>query len=612
MMAMAAGSVFMSSCSDDLDLTNPNQYDANGFWTKETDFTGNLVALMNQWRANYDKTVMFHAGEYRTDYYWTKNGTDGSGLRDTNPPLNLISEQQPQFSNFANFYGLISNCNTFLYYDSQRGDVMSQQCRDYLLGMVYGMRAWCYFQIHKMYGTGPLRLNADVILGNYDDVALRMPRCTATEMVDQIKKDLDESMKHFNAAGNYTNAYYTIGTGANFWRKATTEMLAGEFYLWTGKVSTLDYKANPANVVLAKQYFLNVLNNYGFQLAPTYNDAINGTQASNKEYIFATYYSETEATDNWFNYIMYDPETGGSRNNFWSCVEQDGTTPCTTANRLTYWVDPVTGKKERNTFYNQRMTGQQHQAVRNAYWYQFDERDSRRNVLMPIYLITPEEQKADVQYIENFDFDNHILAGCYVWKYHGTLGMQGKMVGTNYMPYYRLAAVYSYLAECANYEGNNSEVETYINALRKRAYGDKWDEATDAFKAGSFAENEVAILQENAKEFFQEGHRWWDLRRMTLVKGGSDKDHLIFQPQGCLGYGLTVGPNMYEVTANYDTLGENEISTNTPLLDYATQMHLVLWPLDGNLLQSDDALMQTPGYTSTVDQGKRQTPWIEN
>ena len=593
--AVAGSALVATSCADDLDLSNPDGYDAGNFWRTEANFTGNLVALMNQWRG-FDKTTLFYTGEFRTDYYWPHSGTDGSGLRETMWPENAIDYTTPGLTNFGGYYGMISNCNTFLYYDEERGDVMSEQCREYLRGMIYGMRAYCYFQIHKLYGSGPLRIKPDVLLGNYDEVALQMPRATAEEILAQIKSDIDASLAHFNAAGNYSNSLYSGNRGHNFWTKAATEMLAGEVYLWSGKVSTLDHQADPADVAKAKTYFTNVLNNYGFSLMPTFNDAINGSKSANTEVIFATYYSETELTTNWFNYIMYDTGTGASPNNFWSCVEKDGTTWSTTANRLTYWYDPLNNTKERNTFYNERMNGQQHQAVRNAYWYRFDQEDSRIKQFMPLYLIKPEERAADLQYIPNFDFNDHILAGCYIWKYHGSMGTGGRMIGTNEMPYYRLAQVYLNLAEIANYEGNNSDVVRYINAIRERAYGSNWDVTKYGYTAGDFKANEIAILQESAKEFFQEGKRWWDLRRMTAVKGGQDSDHLIFRPEGCIGYGLTVGPNMYEVTANYDQLGTFTIETNTPVLDYATQKHLVLYPLDTDLLDGDKLLRQNPGY----------------
>lgn len=606
--AVIGSGLCVSSCADDLDLSNPDGYDAGNFWRSESNFTGNLVALMNQWRANYDQMVLRNAGELRTDYYWPIAGTDGSALRDQWITLNQYDATNTQFSNFANIYGMISNCNTFLLYDEERGDILADDCRNYLEGMIYGMRAWCFFQLHKMYGTAPLRTSPDVILGNYDEVSLRMPRSTAEELLNQVKSDVEKSIEHFNAAGNYTNSLYTGNRGVNFWTKAASEMLAGEVYLWSAKVSTLDHKAGgAAEVAKAKTYFQNVVNNYGFSLMPTFNDAIN-TKTNNTEVIFSTYYEKTEATTDWFNYITYDPNTGGSRGNFWSAVGPDGTTWSTDASRVSYYRNDT----DRNEFFLTKMQGQQHHAVRNAYFRQFDREDDRIYQFQPIYLIKP-EQLADpddpddkgVWYVENFNPDDYILAGCYIWKYHGSMGDAGKMIGTNDMIYYRLPLALMYLAEIANYEGNNGDVEKYINQVRGRAYGENF--AGHEYHAGTFLENEVAILQEKAKEFFQEGQRWWDLRRLTAVKDGSDRDHLVFRPEGCIGYGLDLDahPDWYEVTASYDFLGRYTIETNTPLLDYATQKHVVLWPLDKGTLDADDALTQTPGYSDNI-------PWIEN
>lgn len=606
-MAILGGALCVTSCADELNQSNPDGYDAGNFWRTESNFTGNLIALMNQWRGNYDQNTLFLAGELRTDYYWTAGGTDGSSLNNAWVTLNQYDAVNTQFNNFANIFGMISNCNTFIYYDGQRGDILPENCRNYLLGMIYGMRAWCFFQLHKMYGTAPLRINADVILGNYDEVALRMPRSTAEELLNQIKSDVETSLQHFNAAGNYTNSIYAANRGVYYWSKAATEMLAGEVYLWSGKVSTLDHKAvGAADVAKAKGYFENVVNNYNYSLMPTYDAAIN-TKTNNTEVIFSTYYSKTEATTDWFNFITYDPNTGGSPGNFWSAVGPDGTTWSTQASRLTYYYDPATGVSKRNEFYNTRMQGQQRYAVRNAYFRQFDMEDSRVKIFQPIYFIKPEEVTDNVQYVENFNPDDYILAGCYIWKYHGSMGDAGKMIGTNDMIYYRLPLAYMYLAEIANYEGNNAGVVNYINKLRERAYGDNWNEAKFGYTAGSFLDNEVAILQEKTKEFFQEGQRWWDLRRMTAVKDGKDKDHLVFRPEGCIGWGLDLAshPDWYEVTANYDDLGRNLITTNTPLLDYATQKHIVLWPVNKSTLDADDALTQTPGYSDNI-------PWIEN
>ncbi len=146
----------------------------------------------------------------------TVEGIDGSGLRDLDPPRNAIDASHPQLTNFGNWYKLISECNTYLYYDEQRGDIIDPTAREYLLGMVYGMRAYAFFQVHKIYGTGPLRTTADVVLGNYDDNTLKMPRCEAEDLLNQIKSDVQASISHFNAGSGYSNGVFNANKGVYY------------------------------------------------------------------------------------------------------------------------------------------------------------------------------------------------------------------------------------------------------------------------------------------------------------------------------------------------------------------------------------------------------------
>ena len=134
-------------------------------------------------------------------------------------------------------------------------------------------------------------------------------------------------------------------------------------------------------------------------------------------------------------------------------------------------------------------------------------------------------------------------------------------------PYFRLSWCYLALAEIANMEGDNAAVVSNINKVRERAYGSEWNVATYGYTAGDFTQNELAILREKDKEFIQEGHRWWDVRRMTLTKGGKA---LVFCPEG-------------------------NIDSTNPLLTDA-EAYKLLWPLDKTLLSKDPALKQTPGY----------------
>ena len=91
---------------------------------------------------------------------------------------------------------------------------------------------------------------------------------------------------------------------------------------------------------------------------------------------------------------------------------------------------------------------------------------------------------------------------------------------------YRYADCLLLMAEAKALLGQDITEE--INAVRKRAYGANWDENVYGYTAGTFLENEVAILREKDKEFIQEGQRWWDLLRMTYTKGG---DALVFHKE---------------------------------------------------------------------------------
>ena len=581
-----AGTGMLTSCS--LDLTNPDGPTATGFFDEQDKFILNIIGITQEWRTDFDTNTMRNAGELRSGIY-TITGIDGSALNDITYINNVLDEAHPQFDNFAGYYGVIGNLNAFLYYAEENAGVFtSELARNYLVGMAHGMRAYCYFQLYKMYGTCPLRKDPDVLLGNFNATELAMPRAEASEVLAFIKEEVDASLAAFNAGSGYNDARVL---GANFWNKAATEMLAGEVYLWSGKVSTGNQNANPADITTAKGYFQNVINNYGYAMQPTYDDVF--AKGGNSEVIFATFYGYGIATANWYYASLWKPDTGTAKGTYWSCYGYDGLTPINNAYRLGCFINEA-GEQVYNNFYYHGVSGivNRYQDS-NAVWYQYDAEDTRRSVLMDNYLVENDEKS--LNFIENFDKDTHHLAGTFVYKYKGEL-QNDNIAGTNHMIYYRLPLAYMYLAEIANYEDNKADVERYINIVRKRAYGDNWNEAEFGYKAGDFRSNEVAILQEKTKEFLQEGQRWWDIRRLTGVKGGTDRDHLIFQPESCAGWGLDVAAHPYwnEVCSDVANLADCPLITDQPVLDYATKSHMVLWPINTALIS--DTVKQTPGY----------------
>lgn len=597
-VAAVACSGMLGSCS--LDITNPDGPTATGFFDSEDKFTLNLIAIMQEWRNDFDVMTMRSAGELRSGIY-TITGIDGSALNDITYVENALDVAHPQFNNFGGYYGVIGNLNGWLYYAEENSGVFnSEAAKHYMTGMVKGMRAYCYFQLYKMYGEVPLQTFPSVQLGVFDREKLTQPREACSVILKFIKDEIAASISEFAAGASYTNQQLQT---KNFWTPAATQMLAGEVYLWSGKVSTGDHTADPADVATAKGYFENVVNNYGFAMQNTYDNVF--AVANNSEVIFSTFYGYTIATGSWQYASLWNPTTGQAKGQFWNCFGEDGTTPISTAYRTGTYVNEE-GEQVYNYMYYHGPASVNRYQYRNAVWYQFNENDTRRSILQDQYLATNAEngldengdpiegQDALIQ-IENFDKDAHHLAGVFVYKYKGQ-EINNSILGINHMIYYRLPLAYMYLAEIANYNGNNTDVEFYINKIRERAYGANWDASVYGYTAGSFRENEVAILQEKTKEFLQEGQRWWDIRRLTGVKGGTPQDHLIFQPESCAGWGLDLAshPMWNEVCSNLATLEDCPVLTNKPVLDWTTQKQMVLWPINQSLIS--DKVLQTEGY----------------
>ena len=397
--------------------------------------------------------------------------------------------------------------------------------------MGYGLRAFYFYDLYRNYGKIPLRTGIEVIEGVIDPTQLYMEQSECADVVAQIKSDLEASYKNFGSVSQFD--YLSLGGDKNYWSKAATECLMADFYLWISKVSMGNYTADTSNLAEAKTHLNNVISNYGLSLLPKFSDILNAKNKNNAELIYAVAYSETEATNS-LGSFAYNTSTGMVSQKFY---KSDG---------VTLFGDPV-GLKGGVVMRNEHKIG---------LYRLFDDDDSRRDAtFIPAYNAKDEwEAKGDV-------------AGIITSKNLGYMTTSGTWSYCGDFPYYRLSWCYLALAEIANMEGSGEDVAKNINIVRKRAYGDAWDEAKYGYKAGDFTQNELAILHEKDKEFVQEGQRWWDVRRMTLTKGGKA---LVFCPEGNIG-------------------------TETPLLSDA-EAYKLLWPLDKTLLGNDTALKQTPGY----------------
>lgn len=514
-----------TSCSDALDLAPIDYYGSGSYWKTEAHATGYIDGIHKHLRdAAWQHTITF--GELRGGHYISGTSGDGSSVYNGSIIQQNFDANNTGVSKFGDLYGRITNCNLFIARVTD-ADYIAEAKKNYYLGMVYGIRAFYYFDLYRIYGGVPLRLGVEVVDGELDPTKLYMPRAKASEVMAQIKSDLQKSLDYFGSVNDF-NPY---GMGKKvYWNKAATESLIGEVYLWNAKVTTGDNTANQADLAVAKQHLENVANNYGLKMLTEFPRVFDATNKANDEIIFAIRYAEGEAS-NAVNQYIYNVGTGQTNKNAYL---EDGT----------LFDDPLQIATS---------SSQQRYEYTKQFFEIFDKKDSRRNAtFLPSY---------------NKDSDgNLIYRGVSTKKNIGYINSNGIRQWVGDFVFYRLPWVYLSLAEIANMEGDNTKVEEYINKVRQRAYGANWS-SEFTFTASDFTTNELAILREKDKEFVQEGQRWWDLRRMTLTKGGK---HLVFTQEGSVD--------------------------GNPVLNEATERHKVLWPLDKSLLDNDDALEQTPGY----------------
>ena len=79
------------------------------------------------------------------------------------------------------------------------------------------------------YVHGRCNLVTEPTLGNELDIShLEKAASPASEVMDQIKKDIDASVNAFGS--DYSYKY-----GKGYWSKSATLILKGEVYLWSGR-----------------------------------------------------------------------------------------------------------------------------------------------------------------------------------------------------------------------------------------------------------------------------------------------------------------------------------------------------------------------------------------
>lgn len=473
-------------------LTDANAWKSEGFYDA-------FVAGVNT-RFREHSYNMFLLGEGRSDVFGGQpfGGEAPQGM--DKMPLNALSQSDYVLGNYAAFYTNINQLN-LLIKNGAGSEIISGNKKGSYIGMAYAMRAYYYFHLIKSWG--------DVVLVTEPTTSIDISNLAkavtpVAEVIKQITADIEASIASFG-----TNYGFLQKKG--YWSLSATLMLKADLALWNARNGgSATEEANKALAALD----LITTNVASLKLLDNYADVFAYENKGNAEIIFAVR-SQLLETSMW---------NGGLVNSFLPGA-------ATMANYYTSTGDKV-DMKTQNLFGLQRMMP----LLTN--YDRFSDKDSRKTTSM----------KGVYDKINN----NLVLIGLYPWKYQGVqeVGSTGRSMYDDY-PIYRFAELLLFRAEAKMLLGQSPKDE--IDAIRKRAYGVNYNEATFGFPnmAGD-TDIAEAILEERFKEFLFEGKRWYDLRRF--------------------------GTNY---VVKYTTL------TNTKQL---------LWPIDLGTLTNNPALDQTNGY----------------
>ncbi|MCT4601792.1 MAG: RagB/SusD family nutrient uptake outer membrane protein [Marinifilum sp.] len=459
--------LFMTSC-EDLELAPEDYYGSENFWQTEAQVENYVLGLHKHMRDTYSNIWLL--GDAR-------GGLQKNGTSSLNTSLNYSSPIKSQeftkdnvgIGGWAGIYGKLLNVNLAIYKIENECSFLDDETRNYLLGQVYGIRAWYYFYLHRTWGGVPLILEPKVVLGVNDAQSLYTARSTSKETLSQVKTDVNKSLEKF--ASNVSMSHQR-----STWSKYASLMLKAEVYLWSAKVTTEDQSPAAEDLGMAEAALNEVKGN--FSLQSDFASVFAYDNKGNDEIIMALRFVETEST-NWMSHFIYAFNLMGAK------YAADGT-------QSSDPLELIGGGTLRNEYIF-------------SFFESFDDLDTRKSAT----------------FYDFYDMDattgDLINGGVVMRKFLGTVNSEGNRRYSDDIPLYRYADVLLMLAEVENAKGNDPSA--YLNEVRERAYGTNYDVTLHGYTNQDKAANEIAILHERDKELVYEGARWFDMRRMQDANG---------------------------------------------------------------------------------------------
>lgn len=444
------------SCSNELDIKNPNELTNESFWKSESDAIKGINACYSTLHRSGFSRWQLMASDLRSDV-----GASFSPSSDLANAMNNFIQSDSNFGPFSevyfdNYLGIFRANQVIANIPNIQ---MNEELKSIILGEAYFFRGMHYYHLASLWGNVVLQLEPSK--------PTDLPKnSTEAEVWAQVIIDLKEAAKRLPKTYSDPNDKGRITKGGAF-------ALLGKAYM-----QIKDY----TNAKIALDYFITGEGANMYALVPDYSDNFKVTSEFNKESVIEWSYIEnpTEGTDN---------DVASANHNFGTSIGQFYAPPGIG------WSDGealrwVVGEFEiEKTVSNQRDP-----RLAATYLYNYT------NVAGPsatmVYGLTWEQRYGTSN---NRVFFRKFLHD-HIRNYEGYRGIN------NYR-FIRFADVLLMYAECLNANGNTTNAYQYVNKIRSRV---GLANLSTGMSQQAFL---TQIKHERLLELTGEGHRFNDLKR---------------------------------------------------------------------------------------------------
>lgn len=215
-LLIALGICLSSSCS--LEILPDSSVSNDSYWKTESDVEAAVNGIYTQIRNQLDSWKWMYWFEARACNIGPGLTASGIGSYNNNQITSNLND-----TNWATLYNIVSQTNAVIN-NIDRVDFYDQSVRNELVAEAYCVRAWCYFNLVRLWGDVPVITN---FISSLNDPQLYPARSPKVEVWQLIIDDIENAAELYASKG--------IRDRCRISRPAIL-MLRTEIYLWLYKI----------------------------------------------------------------------------------------------------------------------------------------------------------------------------------------------------------------------------------------------------------------------------------------------------------------------------------------------------------------------------------------